>query len=168
MIGFLIAAAVVGASPADPIGPAKDGLVQCYAPDTARKTCRSIGAYAAQPDGRILNTAVVLISPSPLIIMQTASPVQIKAGAVCGQITQADLDHATFTYEGAPLDGDRAAPLRQALSSAMTPLFNHEVCTSYAADGEALSGQVSIDGQRKPDMDQKVVWVSPSEYKVAP
>jgi hypothetical protein len=168
MIGLILVAAVVGAAPADPIGPAKQGLVQCYAPDPAKKTCRSIGAYAVQPDGTIQNAATTLISKSPAIVMRTKAPVQIKAGAICGTIQRADLDSASFTYEGADLQGEDLAKLKAAIGSAMTPLIGHEVCTTFAADGEMLAGQVSLDGARKPDMDQKVVWVSPSEYSVAP
>lgn len=168
MIGLIVAAAVVGAAPADPIGPAKQGLVQCYAPDQSKKTCRSIGAYTVQSDGRIQNAATTLISKSPLIVMKTQAPVTIKAGAICGTIQQTDLDTASFTYEGADLQGEDLAKLKTAIGAAMTPLIGHEVCTSFAADGDMLSGQVSLDGARKPDMDQKVLWVSPSDYSVAP
>jgi len=168
MIGLIVAAAVAGAAPEDPIGPAKQGLVQCYAPDAAKKTCRSIGAYAVQADGTIQNAATTLISKSPAIVMRTTAPVKIKAGAVCGVIQQADLDNASFTYEGAALQGDDLAKLKAAIGSAMTPLIGHEVCTTFTANGDMLSGEVSLDGARKPDMDQKVVWVSPSDYSVAP
>jgi hypothetical protein len=168
MIGLIVAAAVLGAAPEDPVAPARQGLVQCYAPDPARKTCRSIGGYSFQPDGAILNSASVLISPSPLIVMRTVAPVQIKTGAICGRISQTDVDQASFTYEGKPLEGDGAARLRGAIGGAMSPLLGHEICTAFVADGDVLSGQVSLDGVRKADMDQKVLWVSPSDYEVAP
>jgi hypothetical protein len=168
MIGLLVAAAVLGAAPADPIAPAKQGLVQCYAPDPAKKTCRSMGAYTVQQDGTIQNAATTLISPNPLIVMRTLAPVQVKSGAICGTIQQVDLDGATFTYEGKPLEGDGAVKLKAALGSAMTPLLGHEVCTAYTANGDMLTGEVSLDGERKPDMDQKVLWVSPTDYTVAP
>lgn len=168
MVGLILAAAVLGASPQDPIEPAKQGLVQCYAPDAAKKTCRSMGAYTVQADGTILNAATTLISPSPLIVMRTTAPVQIKAGAICGVIRQDDLDGASFTYEGKALEFDGAAKLKTAIGSAMAPLIGREVCTAFTADGDALTGQVSLDGVRQPDMDQKVLWVSPSDYSVAP
>jgi hypothetical protein len=167
MIGLIAAAAVLGAAPADPVAPAKQGLVQCYAPDPGKKTCRSMGGYAIQSDGTILNTASVLVSPNPLIVMRTSAPVRIKDGAICGVISQADLDQASFTYEGKPLDGEGAAKLRTAIGSAMAPLVGREVCTAFVADGDMLSGQVSLDGVRKPDMDQKVLWVSPADSAVA-
>lgn len=165
MIGLIVAAAVLGAAPADPIEPAKQGLVQCYAPDVAKKTCRSIGAYAVQ-GGVIMNAATVLISQKPLIVMRTVAPVQVKAGAICGAIQQSDLDRASFTYEGATLQGDDAARLRAAISAAMAPVIGHELCTSFPAKGAMLSGEVSLDGARRPDMDQKVLWVAPSDYSV--
>jgi hypothetical protein len=168
MIGLIAAAAVLGASPGDPLGPAKQGMVQCYAPDTARKTCRSIGAYETQADGKILNTATVLVAPSPVIVMKTVAPVTVKAGAVCGVIHQADLDGATFTYEGAPVAEEQAAALKAAIGQAMEPFKDHELCTSFEADGDHLKGVVNFDGVRKAEFDQPVLWVSPAEYKVAP
>ena len=166
MIGLIVAAAVLGAAPSDPIEPAKQGLVQCYAPDVAKKTCRSMGAYDVQGD-TILNAATTLVSPKPLIVMRTVAPVQVKAGAICGVIQQSDLDRASFTYEGAAVRGDDAARMKTAISTAMAPLIGRELCTSFTAKGGMLAGEVSLDGVRQPDMDQKVLWVAPSDYTVA-
>ncbi len=71
MIGLALTLMLAGAEPADPIGPALAGKVQCYAPNVARKTCSSIGAYARTADGHIDNRALVLVSPSPVIILET-------------------------------------------------------------------------------------------------
>jgi hypothetical protein len=166
MIGLIAAAAVLGAAPADPLEPARQGLVQCYVPDAPRRTCLSIGAYEIRSDGQILNTATVLINPNPAIVMRTVAPVTVKAGAVCGVVTQADIDGASFTYNDMPVDDEQAAKLKAAIGSAMGAIVGHEVCTRFEAEAEHLKGVVTLDGERKPDLDQPLVWVSPAEYRV--
>ena len=51
-----------GASLDSPIAPAAQGQLQCYTPDVARRTCRSLAAYKSKANGAIDNTAIVLIS----------------------------------------------------------------------------------------------------------
>ena len=156
---FLQAAAPAG----DPIAPALRGEAQCYGPDVARKACRSIGEYAKRPDGRILNTATVLLSPDPVIVMRTVAPVEVKAGQVCGVIRSDDLASATFTINGQAADEAAANSLRDAVAPGFAPMLNREVCTRYVPDGAMLKGLVSLDGQRRPDLDQPVRWVAPSD-----
>src|SRR5437899_11866948 len=84
------------ASLPDPIAPAANGQLQCYSPDTARKTCNSLASYKPGANGTIDNIAVVLISKDPVITMEAVSPVEIKAGKVCGKIRKQDIDVAKF------------------------------------------------------------------------
>ena len=158
------------AAPAvDPIAPAFRGEAQCYAPDPARKACRSIGEYAKRPDGRIANTATVLLSPNPVVVMRTVAPVEVKDGQVCGVIRSEDLASATFTIDGQAADETTAKSLRDYVAPGFAPMFNHEVCTRYVTDGAMLKGLVSLDGRRRPDLDQPVRWVAPSEgFSVKP
>src|SRR3954465_9365342 len=107
-----IISAVNAAEMPDPIAPAASGQVQCYMPDTARKTCASIAGYRRNASGAIENTATVLISKDPVVTMETVSPVDIKMGQVCGKIRRQDLDAAKFTLGGRPLDAQQAAGIR--------------------------------------------------------
>jgi len=169
MILLALWLAAAAATPSDPLAPAWSGKVQCYQPDTARKTCVSIGAYAKGPGGTIQNTATVLLRPQPLILMRSTAPVVAKGGAICGTITARDLQSATFTIDGKAADDKTAEALRNAVQPGYASLLNREVCTAEISVGGELTGQVSIDGQRMPALDQRVRWVSPSEgYKVAP
>jgi hypothetical protein len=63
-----------GTSLDSPITPAAQGQLQCYTPDVARRTCRSLAAYKSNANGAIDNIAIVLISQSPSISMTTVSP----------------------------------------------------------------------------------------------
>lgn len=152
MMFLAIAAAFTATPAADPIAPAWSGQVQCFMPDEAHKQCGSIGIYRRGQDGEILNEAIVAIAKSPVIIMQTVAPVEIKNGLICGVIASADVEKSMFSVDGADATDEQAASLKQSMSSAMQPLFGHEVCTSPA-------GEAFVDGAHVPQMDQPVRWV---------
>ncbi len=59
--------------------------------------------------------------------------------------------------------------LRQQVETSMQKFFGHEICTAYVADGDHLIAKASVDGAPQPAMDQKVIWVSPTDgFKVQP
>jgi hypothetical protein len=145
-----------------PLAPSADGKVQCFSPNTAAKTCQSIGAYKIA-SGAIENEAIVMVSPSPLVVMTTRTPVQIKAGGDCGVMLAKYLTTATFTVEGRPADPAQTAKLRVAFADALKPTFGHEICVFYRPQGEGALATSTIDGRPRPDLDQKVMWVSPAD-----
>lgn len=162
-------ALLLAAAAADPVGPGLQGQVQCYRPNPEQHSCVSIGAYARDANGVIQNTATVLLAPKPVIVMRSTAPVEVKAGAICGKIAAHDLEIATFTVDGRPADDATAAKVRQAIAPVYAPLLGREVCTTYVPDGETLWARASVDGVRRPDLDARVRWVSPSEgYEVKP
>ena len=158
-----------GASLDSPITPAAQGQLQCYTPDAARRTCRSLAAYKSKANGAIDNIAIVLISQSPSISMTTVSRVVIKANQVCGLIRPRDIDAARFALGDRPADSAQTAALRQQMQSAMKGFFGHEICTTYVPADGSLLAKVTVDGASQPTMDQRVIWVSPTDgYKVSP
>jgi len=153
----------------DPIAPAATGKLQCYIPDVSHKTCNSLAAYKTGPDGVIQNTARVLISKSPIIIMETVSPVAVKAGKVCGVVREQDIEKAQFAAADHALDEKQVAPLREQMKMAFKPIFDHELCTQYVADGDGFIANATMDGQALPGGAQRVIWVTPDDhFKVAP
>ena len=172
---ILLALACAGCSaqsataPPSPLAPAARGEQQCYSPDNYRKTCQSMAAYRARADGGFDNTAVVLVSPSPAIVMSAVSFVRMKQGQACSVLRTSDVDQARFTIDGRAASRQETAALRRQLEASMLDRVNHEICTAYAPNGDALTAQASIDGVRQPGLDQSVIWVAPSEgYAVAP
>lgn len=154
--------------PADPLGPAKVGWIQCYDPDTAHKTCGSLSTYRDNGDGTYANIAAVLISSNPPAILQTITPVSVQAGAVCGEIKPEDITAGTLTLNGSLYAADAAAPILAKIQTAMSSLYGHQICTTYAASGKDLTATVTFDGQPHPP-DSQVRWVSPDDgYHVAP
>jgi hypothetical protein len=176
MFKFALAAAVLlaatsahAAKLAPPIAQAASGAMQCYAPNTTRKTCASLAGYTLNADGGIDNLAIVLISNSPVVVMRTTAPVVIKDGRVCGPIRAEDLQASTFVIEGQPADEATTAQARQQVMGAMKAMVGKEVCTAYIPDGAEFAAKATLDGVAQPAMDQRVIWVSPSDgYTVAP
>jgi hypothetical protein len=158
-----------GALAADPIAPAWAGQAQCYAPKVATKACASIGAYARDARGVIKNTAEVLLSVEPRIVMTTVAPVEIKGAAICGVIRQLDLDTAIFALNGALADNATAAAIRRSIAPGYASVLNREVCSTEVKVADGLVAQVTIDGARRPELDQPIRWISPAEgYAVKP
>ena len=167
--GITLAAAPPTATLPDPIAPAATGKLQCYMPDVSHKTCNSLAGYKAGPDGVIQNTAWVLISKSPVITMETVSPVAVKSGKVCGVVREQDVETAKFATAGHALDGKQVGPLREQMKLAFKPIFNHELCTKYVADGDGFIANATMDGEALPGGEQRVIWVAPGDhFKVAP
>lgn len=167
---LLLAAAPPAAAPADPLAPARAGQVQCYAPNPATKTCRSIATYRVRADGTIENGAELMIAPDPLIVLATASTVAVKDGGVCGSMHASETAAARITLNGAPMPEAQAAQLRQAIDGALGGFYEREVCTTYekGADG-GLVARGTLDGKAMPELNQPVMWVSPADgWKVGP
>lgn len=157
-----------GSAYPDPLAPAASGQVQCYVP-TDHKTCASIATYTANGDGTFANGATVLLSKKPVVVMQTSTPVTIKAGAVCGAVTRDSIAHAALSVNGQAIPADKSAPILQQIAGSLGSVIDHEICTTYVPNGAGLVAKASMDGKAQPDQDQKVIWVSPADgYSVAP
>lgn len=154
---------------ADPLAEARTGKMQCYRPDTARKTCMALASYSFESDGTITNKAVVLISPQQVVTMTTKSSVAIKGEAVCGPMRREDLEAAEIAVNGTILPDAQAAGVRAQLVQAVSNQIGKEVCTTYLPSGDKLSAQVTVDGAANPLYTQDVLWVKAEDgYQVAP
>ncbi len=171
MIASLAFAALLQATPvaADPLAPAASGQVQCYKPDTVRKTCHSIAEYRPVGDGTYTNTATVLVSKMPLVVLRSATPVHEVGGAVCGNISEGDISASTLIVNGQELPAEQAGPLLSMGVSALDKVIGHDICTTYSGPNNDLTATATLDGEARPDLTQHVMWVSPADgYRVAP
>jgi hypothetical protein len=152
---------------ASPLAPAKLGKLMCYSPDQALKTCGAMAAYGFPTDGKILNRAQLVVTPSPYIVMTTLTPVTVRGSAVCGRMQGAA--EATFTIDGKPADEATTADLRGQIARAFTAYDGVEVCTTYVPFREGFMANVAIGGAPRPDMNQPVIWVELNDgYVVGP
>lgn len=152
----------------EPLLPVQYGQVQCYSPDAATRTCNSIAKYT--PDGSgFTNTATILLSSRPAVTMTTSTRVQVRDGAVCGTLRDEDIQAAKVKVEGRELSAEEASLVVSAVADAVNDYVGQEICTTYVAAGDGLTAKASVQGTPRPDLDQPVIWVSPSDgYKVAP
>jgi hypothetical protein len=157
------------AGPADPLAQAREGMLQCYAPDAARRTCKSLAGYVFGPNG-IQNQAEVLISPQGPMVMKNSTPVEVRDGAVCGPIRAQDIDGAEVLFAGRPISGPNADQVKTQLKSGIANLLGAEVCTSFVTAPQGYTTRVTVNGQPAPQMsDAPMIWVRPGDgWTVAP
>ncbi|MES1976244.1 MAG: hypothetical protein V4472_27630 [Pseudomonadota bacterium] len=168
-VAVLASLAGQASPPADPLAPAASGMLQCYAPDVVRHRCQSLAGYRKRADGMFDNSAVVMLSPSPYVVMETVTPVEIDAGAVCGAIRKQDIEAAIVSVDGKKLVEPYATNLRARIAAGMKPIIDHRICTTYVPDGERFIARAVIEGSTQTTTEQTVIWVSPDAgYTVAP
>lgn len=149
----------------DVLQPARQGQLQCFQPDVYAKTCKIMAAYSFEPDGRILNTAQMLMDETGPAVLVVTSPVVVKDGAVCGQLDS--LPTARFMVAGQPATPGQDSGYRLLLAVAPR---RGEVCARWVGDGNGgYMAYGALDGKPKRDFDQRMIWVEPEEgFRVAP
>jgi hypothetical protein len=154
---------------AEPIARAAKGQVQCYAPDPAAKTCSAIASFKADRNGKIAVTAVILISPTPLIIMTGNATAVAKAGELCGVLTEKNIEDAAFSNGDGVLEPTQTKLLRTVIEGALQNVFGHELCGTYRPDGAMFKAKPKLDGAPMSSPGLRMMWVDPaSGYKTAP
>jgi hypothetical protein len=153
----------------NPLALAEHGLVQCWYPDSARKTCRTIASYRKTGPGAYDNKALVPVSPQGQITVETHTPVVIKGDAVCGPIRMHDVKAGTLRKDGKIVSPAMAQPTLDKVAQMVAPLDGLETCTRYEASGSDLTAKVSISGKYRSDLDSPVKWIGPTDgYTVTP
>ncbi|ESQ94209.1 hypothetical protein [Asticcacaulis benevestitus] len=168
-VAMLTAAALSASAYPDPIAPAARGQMQCYSPNTAAKSCKSLAIYTAKGNGTFANTVIVLVKASPVTLLETVADVTMRDGAVCGAITEANIRTAKLSANAQAVPPEQAAPFMEQLVTALTPVLDRDICTRYEGPGPLLTAKATMDGVPQPDDDQTVLWVSASDgYAVKP
>jgi hypothetical protein len=164
MMATMLALAMAGA-PDDPLAPARDGRLQCYAPNVAKRTCMAIAGYVRRPDGTYLNRADVLIAPEQNLSMVTETVVTVRGDAVCGPISRADLLAGKVFIGGAAVPGAQADGILAQVAQAYETLgmLDKESCTVYTPDGDHLRADATIDGVAHPELTLPVIWIGPND-----
>lgn len=170
MIIILLGASAASAGvtgPGNPVARAESGELQCYRPDTAKKTCQSIASYEQTGPGTYDNKALVAVSNEATL--ETHTPVVIRGDAVCGYIRPQDMVAGTLRLRGSVVAPDAARPVLQRIAQSVAQFANKEICTRYEPSGGDFTAKVSIAGVYRPDQDVRVKWIHPSDgYSVTP
>jgi hypothetical protein len=153
----------------EPLAMADQGWVQCHEPNDVSKTCQSIAAYKRNGDGSWNNIALVLLSPTQPLTLETVTTVREENGAVCGYIRQNDIMNGKLRQSGQPMPSAKAIPVLRKVAEGMAPLMDRKICTEYEQAPTDLIARARIEGGNFAIPDQRVKWVLPSEgYRVAP
>lgn len=166
-LGLIATAAA--AQDGDVLAPARAGQLQCFEPNVAAKTCQSLGSFAFHPNGVIDNAAEMVLMPQPLIVMRATAPVTLQNNAICGPITSADIDRATFTINGAAASAEESAQLKAAMQQQLAPMFGQETCLTLTPVDGGFRADSTVAGTARPDLAQRVIWVGANDgWRVAP
>lgn len=160
---ILFLAISIGQSAPDPLAPAREGKLQCTAPNLAKKKCLAMSRYTPLASGGYRNTTTVIISAEPLITMEIAADATVDGGAVCGILRHEDILAATIAVGGQTMSTADAAPLIDRMANGMKDSFGKKVCTRFRAEGDVMVSEAEIDGTPQPDMTLKFLWVRPED-----
>lgn len=166
LLPLLLSLAGAPQADADPLAPARQGMVRCTAPDRARKSCAALTRFILKPDGSF--DAEVTGEGGPAgIQVAYRMPGTIADGAVCFTHRTDTLAEARFTKPGARLAQSLQDTLRGQLAAAMAPLAGRQRCYRDHNVGGSLVSRTTLDGVAHPELDRPVAWVRAEDgYKV--
>ena len=151
-------------APADPIGLARAGWLECEAPNAAAHTCHGISRYVFNRDGSVDVFAEQVISPSQHINAQIHQRIAVRDGAFCGSMDDTVIDGATVTVNGSAAPAGLAEQARAFLRQNAA---HGKQCESYQARADGLMLHISIDNADQPQFDRPVSFVRPTDgYRV--
>ena len=165
----LLLIATNGPAATDVSAQSRLGKILCVNPNVATKTCSSIISYKPGPDGTLIETGEVLISPDQPITLEIASAAKVEGGAICGAVELADMQQGKLRMNGTLLPLDRNAAALSKLIERMKPMAGRKACEGLRVENGQLMkyGQVERIDINLPG--KPVRWINPSEgYRVAP
>jgi hypothetical protein len=171
MLLMALLALAAAAPDAGPLEPARAGLLQCYGPNRANRTCNAIGAYRFEADGVIWNDARNMIMAVPEVVLYASSKVLVRDNAECAASTDLERDITAVEVDGVPLGGEIFQTVRKQIAdSRQASIGDGEYCSTYhpSPDG-TLRAVVTLDGVELPAFESTVLWIDPADgWALAP
>jgi len=151
-----------------PLALAGQGYLQCWRPNLLKKTCSGIASYRRTGPGAYDDDTILAIPGSKSLTVETHAAVSIKGGLVCGLVRKQDIESGILREGGRTVPSADAQPVLEQISHALESFDGEETCTRFESSGGNLVAKVSVNGRYRPDLDQKVIWISPTDgYSVA-
>lgn len=166
---MIFAILLAAAAPAtDYLAGIRAGKLLCSTPDPVAKTCSNIDSYVLQKDGSVIDTGETLLSPNPLVTLETSSVVHVDGAILCGVLALDDLQKGKVRVNGELLPPDRNALAIGKVAEALGSLAGHKVCETLRMDGATLTKSGTMEGIDVKITDKLAAWVSAGDgYKVA-
>jgi hypothetical protein len=167
---LILAAAQSVPAVTDPLGPARSGQLQCFAPDASRKICKALARYTQGPANGIRISADILMEPaSLLVVMRASTSVEVRSGAVCGSVRARDIEASSFTIAGRPVPQQMVQLVSPQILSLMRSHLDQEICATFVPNGSSFKTEIAIDGVAHSDVSETFIWVRPNDgYVVGP
>jgi hypothetical protein len=169
---MMLALAMLVAMPdSDPLAPARQGLVQCRAPNEDRKTCVTIVAYTPQGKGAYRSVSRTRVRNQPEIIIEAVATVHVANGLVCDRDFVGTWRAARLTMGvgGSPAPEVISADVHRQLDPSFARFEGKLICSRYEPADHGVTSSLLIDGQPDPeDEGGLILWVKPDEYRLAP
>lgn len=147
----------------DPLAPARQGMMRCYDPDRAAKTCRHTIRYLFQPDGRIVGDEVVTMQETPRIVMHMQATETVVDGMVCEKFVPEDYRTARFTIDGVEVPDEELEDWQGAAIDVNVVRPGQTMCLRSQLVGDVYRNQGFVDGKPMGPADWTWIWVDPAE-----
>ena len=153
----------------DPFAPAKAGKLECFAPNSEKKTCLDMTRYTWEANGQILEEDEYAISTNPLITAKNKDYVEIANGEACQVVSAPKILGANYFRDGVRVLESEEAQFRQRDLRQMSSLVGKRLCMSLSPYEGLFIAEYSIDGIPRPSATNRLKWISPDEgYVLAP
>lgn len=162
-------AAANAQSDLDVIAQSNSGKVLCSNPSAAAKSCSSIASFTVSPNGSVIETAEVLLTPDQPLTLTMSIGTQVAVGSICGVMTLDDLRRGKVRLNGKALPPDRNALVLDRLEASMGSLAGKKACDAIRIEDGRLVKYGQVEGVDIKLPGKPVMWVSTNDgYKVAP
>lgn len=160
-----IAIALLAAPVADPMAPARDGLVACSDPDIYFKSCTVMTRYTSDGAGAYTFSSQMVLDDAENVLMHVPGRVVIRGAALCERYSPRLVDQVHITVDGDDATAEELRVVRGNLKDVLRPFIGKEMCTTVTTveDSDILSSYVTIDGKRSSEMETHFMWVDPAD-----
>jgi hypothetical protein len=153
----------------DPFAPAKVGKLECFAPDSEKKTCLDMTRYTWEANNQILEEDEFAFSANPLITARSKDFVVINRCEACQVVSKDKVLEATFFRDGVQVSDSEQTQFRERHLQQLNSIVGKKVCMSLSPYGGVFIAEYSIDGNPLPAATNRLKWISPDEgYVLAP
>ena len=165
--GLLLLGAMAGWAPdtfvADPLAPARAGMLLCHFPDVAAKKCDALTRYTRNADGSYHSFRRMFLADNPLATVEMYATLDVRGDAICDPNWVEDVLDGQLRIEGLPVSKEQAADFRARTAKVYAPYAGKEFCTRHVKTAEGLRGVVSVAGEPQSDMGGALLWVRPED-----
>ena len=156
--------ALGGASVAEQMAPARQGMLQCQMPDVLFKTCMSLSKVSQVGPGNYRFEGEILLDPNSPVVISERNTTAVQGNSVCEVIRLSAIDSWTVAIGGKPANAAQTAKYRAVMKRRFAPLAGQTVCTAIVSDEQQTHRViVTIGGKRVPAFDYPMKWVAPDD-----